>query len=96
MAKRGQRDNETPDEDIGEVGPVQPPPEKRIRLAPEEFVRALLALIFAAMLAGTGAWAFIEIHSPDWANVKSLLDTLVPAESALLGSAVGFYFGTKK
>lgn len=48
------------------------------------------------MLAGTGAWAFIEIHSSDWANVKTLLDILIPAESALLGSAVGFYFGTKK
>jgi hypothetical protein len=29
-------------------------------------------------------------------EVTNLLKTLVPAETALLGSAVGFYFGTRK
>jgi hypothetical protein len=82
--------------DLGEAGPARPIKTSRVRPAFEEWVRASLALIFAGMLAATGAWAFIEVHSNDWAHVKSLLDILVPAESALLGSAVGFYFGTKK
>ena len=48
------------------------------------------------LLAATAVWAFVEIHTKDWSHVKTLLDILIPAESALLGSAVGFYFGTKK
>jgi hypothetical protein len=85
-------------EDIGEVGSVRSAglTEKRVWPAFEELVRAGLAALFALMLAATGAWAFIEVHSSDWGHVKNLLDILVPAESALLGSAVGFYFGTKK
>jgi hypothetical protein len=82
--------------DLGEVGPPAPIGAQRVRPAFEEWIRAGLALIFAAMLTATGGWAFVEIHSKDWEHVKSLLDILVPAESALLGSAVGFYFGTKK
>jgi hypothetical protein len=82
--------------DLGEVGPPPRIESARVRPAFEELVRAGLALIFAGMLAATGGWAFIEIHSNDWVHVKSLLDILIPAESALLGSAVGFYFGTKK
>jgi len=82
--------------DLGEVGPSPPIESTRVRPAFEEWIRAGLALIFAGLLAATGGWAFIEIHSKDWNHVKALLDILIPAESALLGSAVGFYFGTKK
>ncbi len=31
----------------------------------------------------------------DWTNEKDLLQLLLPAETALLGSAVGFYFGSQ-
>src|SRR5690242_17749400 len=83
-------------EDLGPAPPAAPPLEtKRITPGFEEWVRAGLALIFVGMLAATAAWAFIEIHSKDWDHVKALLDSLIPAETALLGSAVGFYFGTK-
>ena len=37
--------------------------------------------------------AFIRTGS--WKETKELLDLLLPAVIALLGSAVGFYFGTK-
>jgi hypothetical protein len=85
-------------EDLGEVGSPPTIGAPRVRPGFEEVVRAGLALIFVVMLAATGGWAFIEIHTSKdgWAHVKVLLDILVPAESALLGSAVGFYFGTKK
>jgi hypothetical protein len=83
-------------EDLGEVGSPPTASTTRVRPGFEEFVRAALAVVFAILLAATGAWAFIEIHSKDWNHVKSLLDILIPAETALLGSAVGFYFGTKK
>lgn len=85
-----------PPEDLGEVGSPQPLEAPRVRPAFEEFVRALLAFVFVLMLAGTAAWAFHLVGSKDWDHVKSLLDVFVPAETALLGSAVGFYFGTKK
>lgn len=84
------------EEIAGEVGPVAPAASKRVFPAFEEWVRAGLAFVFVLMLAATGSWAFWEIHSKDWTHVKALLDILVPAETALLGSAVGFYFGTKK
>jgi hypothetical protein len=83
-------------EDLGEAEAAPPLKTQRVRPGFEEFIRAGLALIFVVMLCATGAWAFIEIHSKDWDHVKALLDTLIPAETALLGSAVGFYFGTKK
>lgn len=96
MTNGGDSDHE---EDLGFIGGVESPPDVQTRpvnLAVEELVRAGLAMIFALMLAGTGAWAFILVGSKNWEHVKSLLDVLIPAETALLGSAVGFYFGTKK
>jgi membrane protein YqaA with SNARE-associated domain len=53
----------------------------------------MFVLIFAAtILAATSVLLFV----PDaWAQEKELLQLLLPAETALLGSAVGFYFGAK-
>ena len=35
------------------------------------------------------------IDSERWAAVKDLLQILLPAEMGLLGSAAGFYFGSR-
>ena len=54
--------------------------------------RLLAWLILAITIVG----AFIGALSPNWANVKELLQLLLPAETALLAFAAGFYFGTRR
>jgi hypothetical protein len=60
----------------------------------QEIVRAGLALVFVGVFALTIVWAFLNVNS-NWANTKELLEVLLPAETALIGSAIGFYFGTR-
>ncbi|UCC87720.1 MAG: hypothetical protein JSV81_00015 [Anaerolineales bacterium] len=60
-------------------------------------IRAYLAIGFGAILLLTVLFAFISVWvGVDWEQLKGLLDVLLPAETALLGSAVGFYFGSRK
>ncbi|MCU1349663.1 MAG: hypothetical protein JWO56_2693 [Acidobacteria bacterium] len=59
----------------------------------EEVVRAAVALLLLGLLTYIVVEAFQRAKS--WDDTKELLDTLLPAVTALLGSAVGFYFGTK-
>jgi hypothetical protein len=66
------------------------------RLVSEEIVRASLAFAFVILLGFTVGLAFLAVNGNHWANTKELLQLLLPAETALLGSAVGFYFGTRK
>jgi hypothetical protein len=63
-----------------------------------EGTRSGLAFGFLLIFAGTIAAVLVIIavtgdHPAK--EVSELLPTLIPAETALLGSAVGFYFGTK-
>ena len=62
----------------------------------QEVVRASLAIFFAIILLVTIIYAFANVSGPDWTNVKELVQILLPAETALLGSAVGFYFGSQR
>jgi len=62
----------------------------------QEVVRASLAIIFSGILAITVYLSFRQTASDSWANTKELLELLLPAETALLGTAVGFYFGSEK
>lgn len=62
----------------------------------EALVRAGLAFIFVLIFFVTVVCAFWFVDSDNWPNIKELLQVLLPAETALLGSAVGFYFGTRK
>jgi hypothetical protein len=63
-----------------------------------DVVRASLAFIFAFFLLIVIFWGFRNAGGSKevWANTKELLQLLLPAVTALLGSAVGFYFGTQK
>jgi hypothetical protein len=54
-----------------------------------------MAFTFVIILLVTIIWAFIDASGSHWGNAKELLQLLLPAETALLGSAVGFYFGTR-
>jgi hypothetical protein len=63
-----------------------------------EVIRAILALIFASFLLIVIVWGFLNARGGQelWTATKELLQLLLPAITALLGSAVGFYFGTQK
>jgi hypothetical protein len=63
----------------------------------QERARFGLAWTFVLIFAATilGATTTILFVPDAWAQEKELLQLLLPAETALLGSAVGFYFGTK-
>ena len=78
-------------------------PEVRGRPVPlwlAELVRSLLAILLVGMfgitvwLSFAGAAKGCSLETSCWANVKELLQLLLPAESALLGTALGYYFGT--
>ncbi|MBF6560915.1 MAG: hypothetical protein IVW56_11525 [Candidatus Binataceae bacterium] len=67
--------------------------EHFIRFA-REFARGTLAFVLAGIFAYTVYIAFSNVGDPKkWENTKQLLDVLIPTESALLGTAVAFFFG---
>ena len=66
------------------------------RLFIQEVVRAGLAVVFALFFLLTIIWAFVNVSGENWANTKELLQVLLPAETAILGAAVGFYFGSQR
>ena len=65
----------------------------------QEKTRGNLALaltgIFAFTVLATFVTAFFAQGDADWARISSILEVLLPAEMALLGSALGFYFGAR-
>ena len=58
-------------------------------------VRQALALLFFALFAGTVVLSFFRLQTSTWADTREWLQLMLPAETALLGSATGFYFGTR-
>jgi cbb3-type cytochrome oxidase subunit 3 len=53
--------------------------------------RFALSIVMALIFAGTIIWAFTAAGTGRWENVKALLDTVLPVETALLGSLIAFY-----
>jgi hypothetical protein len=85
--------------DVLRVRDIQSRPESRsfdLPVFAQEIVRSLLAFTFVIILVLTIVFAFQNVDGPNWANTKELLQLLLPAETALLGSAVGFYFGSRR
>ncbi len=74
--------------------PATPPRERP--WTPEDTTRGWLAGGFLLVFAGTIVWACWSATGSHWNTAKELLQLLLPAETALLGGAVGFYFGAKK
>ena len=62
-----------------------------------DWVRSITNFSFLGIFAVTIILSFCAAiwRGSDWTNVKDLLQLLLPAETALLGSAVGFYFGSQ-
>lgn len=61
----------------------------------QEVVRAQLAALFTLIFIGTVAYACWAATTSHWRNAKELIQILLPAETALIGSATGFYFGSR-
>ncbi len=60
-------------------------------------VRALLAYFFAAILLFVIWKSFANANNPElWEQTKELLELVLPGVTALLGSVVGFYFGSQR
>ncbi len=65
------------------------------RLGRREWTRSGLAFAFVLIFGATIIFAFLKVGTRDWVQTKDLLQILLPAETGLLGSALGFYFGAK-
>lgn len=61
----------------------------------QELVRSGLAALFTCIFIGTVAYACWAATTKHWPEAKDLIQVLLPAETALIGSATGFYFGTR-
>jgi hypothetical protein len=77
-------------------------PKRGFRIVPEDSdVRLLLAIGFSTLFALTVLVALVLPFLPGrdsgttWATLKEVLSVLLPAETGLLGSILGFYFGSK-
>ncbi len=72
--------------------------DPRVRLAVQEgareFVRLLISGALVAILIAVVLLSFNEVTN--WTETKDLLQILLPAITALLGSTIGFYFGTRR
>ncbi len=83
------------DDDFGFVKDPVPPKERKVdRIAlRQEGMRGLIALILLGLVGVTLIWALTTVDS--WTEMRELLEIWLPALTGLLGSAVGFYFGTR-
>ncbi len=93
-----------------EVSPPGEPPQRIVTAPyserpPAEFydqprewdhVRKYVTLGLLAMLGWVILWASVESASwpAHWAQTKEMLQTILPAITGLLGSVIGFYFGS--
>ena len=64
---------------------------ERVRIFRREVVRLLIVVFLFAAFLLTLVWSFISANGSNWTNVKDLLDLILPAETALLGTAIAFY-----
>lgn len=79
--------------DIGETPAVPVEFAKAKIVIRQEWVRAILAVLFVLLLSLIIVWSFIKTTS--WQDTLDLLDRIFPAVTGLLGSVVGFYFATR-
>ena len=68
---------------------VQYDPEPR-----RDTVRAIITISLVGALFGVIGFAFYSTRG-DYEKTKDMLDKLLPALTGLIGSALGFYFGSK-
>jgi hypothetical protein len=73
--------------------PITPSGWKSKLATRQEWTRVFLAFAFVVLLGVVIVWSFER--TSNWSDTAELLDRLLPALTGLIGSAVGFYFGTR-
>jgi len=79
-----------------------PNPQPRLELKPyipdkqRDYVRLIVTVGLLLMLGWVVVWSCIESASwaGHWAQTKEMLQTVLPALTGLMGSVIGFYFGS--
>ena len=63
-----------------------------------DYVRLIVTVGLLALFGFVIVWVAIKSSSPDdvWKRTKDMLQIVLPALTALIGSVLGFYFGTQK
>jgi hypothetical protein len=91
-------DSEIRLEEGGEVGNIVPLP--RHSYNPEErhdYVRTVTAIGILAIFGMTLVAAFYVViwRGTEWGHAKELMDLILPAEMAIIGTVLGFYFASQ-
>jgi hypothetical protein len=83
------------EDDFGTVeDPIEASTRRVDRLAwRQEGIRGLIALILLGLLGVALIGSMCTVDK--WPEMRELLEVWLPALTGLLGSAVGFYFGTR-
>jgi hypothetical protein len=83
------------EDDFGTVeDPIEAPTRRVDKLAwRQEGIRGLIALILLVFLGIALIGSICTVDK--WSEMSELLEVWLPALTGLLGSAVGFYFGTR-
>ena len=94
----GGEDMATPDREIRDHGDIREPLIPAVERPGNirQLFIAGISLVFIAILCLTIIYAFVNIGGENWKNAKELLQVLLPVETALIGSAIGYYFGTQR
>ena len=91
-------------EDLGGVSALKesrfnnPPTQNYNPEQQHDIVRTIVTCSFILIFFLTVIASFVIImwFSSNWVSAKELIQLLLPAETALMGSAIGFYFGSQK
>lgn len=86
------------DEETLDLTKGPPPPEPMFAdiEARRDYVRLVVTIGLLSILAFVVVWSCIETASwPDhWNHTKEMLQIILPALTGLIGSVLGFYFGS--
>lgn len=82
---------------------ISAPPEGKLEATPyvaekqRDYVRLIVTVGLLLMFAWVIVWASVESASwkDHWAQTKEMLQIILPALTGLIGSVLGFYFGSK-
>jgi hypothetical protein len=66
------------------------------RLLVQELVRAGLSLSLLLLLGLVVVLAFDKVGTKAWPDAKEFLDVVIPGFIGLLGTAMGFYLGSRR
>jgi len=62
----------------------------------QEYTRSIIALILVLLFCGEVTVAFLALFRKiEVANIKDVFELVIGPTVALVGSVIGFYFGTK-